>query len=230
MPVFGVANRDAWENVWTQPLVSFRKSKAFESDTAALAAWLRIGELEAAAIECEPFDTKIFRDSLRKVREITTRPVTEWVAGIVGACANAGVAVVFVPEIKGCRASGAARWLSPAKAVIQLSVRHKSDDHLWFSFFHEAGHLLLHSKKQTYITNETERDVAENEADEFSSSYLIPRQFRTRVVGLGQCCIDSILCKEDWHRSRDCCGTTSEGGHSGLEPTKQPEATPRVRR
>jgi Zn-dependent peptidase ImmA (M78 family) len=26
-------------------------------------------------------------------------------------------------------------------------VQHKSDDHFWFTFFHEAAHVLLHSKK-----------------------------------------------------------------------------------
>jgi HTH-type transcriptional regulator / antitoxin HigA len=172
---FGVANKDAWEKVWGKPLASFRKSKAFASDTAALAAWLRIGEIEAAEIKCEPFDARNFRDALRSVRELTTAPVKEWVANIVRICAKAGVAVVFVPEIKGARASGAARWLNSTKALIQLSLRHKSDDHLWFSFFHEAGHLLLHGKKQTFITNDRLRDVAEDEADEFSRTYLIPK-------------------------------------------------------
>ena len=35
--------------------------------------------------------------------------------------------------------------------MIQLSARHKSDDHLWFSFFHEAAHVLLHSKKSVFV-------------------------------------------------------------------------------
>ena len=32
-----------------------------------------------------------------------------------------------------------------------LSLRHKSNDHLWFTFFHEAGHLLLQSKKAAFL-------------------------------------------------------------------------------
>jgi hypothetical protein len=38
-----------------------------------------------------------------------------------------------------------ANRLSPGKALIQLSLRYKTNDHLWFSLFHEAGHVLLHA-------------------------------------------------------------------------------------
>jgi HTH-type transcriptional regulator/antitoxin HigA len=181
---FGVANRNAWEKVWSQPLASFRKSPTFESDAGALAAWLRIGELDASDIECEPFDAKTFRESLREIRALTTSPVKDWVSNIVKFCAEGGVAVVFVPEIKGARTSGAARWLTPMKGLIQLSLRHKSDDHLWFSFFHEAGHLLLHSKKQTFVTNDRAKNLTEDEANDFSSSYLIPKKFESELAEL----------------------------------------------
>ncbi|MBK6514442.1 MAG: hypothetical protein IPG04_10075 [Polyangiaceae bacterium] len=46
--------------------------------------------------------------------------------------------------------SGLARWLHKDQALIQLSLRHKTADHLWFSF-HEAGHILLHGKKTIFI-------------------------------------------------------------------------------
>jgi HTH-type transcriptional regulator/antitoxin HigA len=178
---FSVANRQSWENVWRQPLASFRKSQSFESDVAALAAWLRIGEREAAEIECEPFDARKFRDALQQIRSLTAAPVKEFVPAVVEICAKAGVAVVFVPEIKGTRASGAAYWLTPAKGVIQLSLRHKSDDHLWFSFFHEAGHLLLHSKKETFVTEDHSSAAAEDEANDFAGTHLIPRKFEPEL-------------------------------------------------
>ena len=71
--------------------------------------------------------------------------------------------------------SGAAWWLSPRKAVIQLTARHKSDDHLWFSFFHEAAHILLHSKKGVFVDEANVDDVElEAEANEWASNTLIP--------------------------------------------------------
>jgi hypothetical protein len=45
-------------------------------------------------------------------------------------------ALVIVAEVKGARASGATRWLSPGRAIIQLSLRYRWEDHFWFSFFH----------------------------------------------------------------------------------------------
>jgi HTH-type transcriptional regulator / antitoxin HigA len=183
---FAVANREGWERVWRRPLAAFRRSPSFESDIGAVASWLRLGELEAAEVECEAYDAKRFKAAIAEIRGLTIRDPEDWQPRVVKLCAQAGVAVVFVPEIKGTRASGAAHWLTPTKAVIQLSLRHKSDDHLWFSFFHEAGHILLHSKKQTFVSGEITDESAdlEEEANAFAAQTLIPRRYDSRLVTL----------------------------------------------
>lgn len=184
---FGVADRERWEKLWLAPLAAFRQSPSFEADAAAVATWLRIGELEAALIECEPFDAKKFREVLNNARTLTLSDPGKAAATLVAECAKAGVAVVFVGDIGKTRASGAARWLTPTKAMIQLSLRHKSDDHLWFSFFHEAAHLLLHSKKETFISGEPSNNVTEEmeaEANAFAASHLIPRRFEAHLQEL----------------------------------------------
>ena len=102
--------------------------------------------------------------------------------------AQAGVAVIFVPEIPGTRTCGATRWLTPTKAMIMLSLRYKTDDHLWFTFFHEAAHILLHGKREVFLEDDDEvsEDVRakEEEADRFASDFLIPpeafRRFHPR--------------------------------------------------
>ena len=184
---FGVASYPAWKKVWLQPQASFRQSKAFRVDRYALASWLRLGELEALDIDCQPFDRARFKDALAEARGLTTVDPSEFVPRLVGLCAEAGVAVIFVPEIQGTRASGAARWLSPTKAVIQLSLRHKTDDHLWFSFFHESGHILLHGKKQVFIEIEgskPDEEQEEDEANSFAASILIPPKFNEDLMRL----------------------------------------------
>lgn len=181
---FGVANRESWEKVWREPLAAFRKSRSFESDTGAVACWLRIGELEAKSIPCKPFDVRHFREALRDIRGLTTSEPEQFIPSLTKLCAESGVAVVFVPEIKGTRCWGAARWLTPTKALIQLSLRYKSDDHLWFSLFHEAAHLLLHGKKETFITTDRFSDAAEREADSFAATFLIPRQYESKLKEL----------------------------------------------
>lgn len=180
---FAVANRKGWERVWRQPLAAFRRSPSFESDIGALASWLRLGQLEAADIECEPYDAKLFRSALVQIRALTMRPTERWEPELRQLCSQAGVAVVFVPEITGARASGAALWLTPTKALIQLSLRHKSDDHLWFSFFHEAAHILLHSKKQTFVSGKITDKTAEDEAEanRFAAETLLPRRYEQEL-------------------------------------------------
>jgi HTH-type transcriptional regulator/antitoxin HigA len=185
---FGVADRRRWEQIWLRPLASFRQSRSFTADTGAVAVWLRLGEMSAAKIDCAQFDATRFREVLGETRDLTLwDDVGAAAERLVELCASAGVAVVFVGEIGNTRASGAARWLTPTKALIQLSLRHKSDDHLWFSFFHEAAHILLHSKKETFINTGSSHeptDEMEQDANRFAANQLIPRQLEGRLASL----------------------------------------------
>ena len=55
-----------------------------------------------------------------------------------------------------------------------LSLRYKSNDHLWFAFFHEAGHILLHGKKMLFLELVGGLDGEnEEEADVFARDFLI---------------------------------------------------------
>ena len=173
---FGVADRAAWEGLWRRPVASFKRTKAFKSDPGAVASWLRVGQRLAIGIDRQPYDQKAFKAAVQEVRRVTMKADFE---ALVELCREAGVTVLFVPEIGNSRISGAAWWASPTHAVIQLSDRYKSDDHFWFSFFHEAGHVLLHSKKETFIDDGSEDDEIEEEASRFASNTLIPSSYAT---------------------------------------------------
>ena len=171
---FGVASPAEWRQVFAVPQASFRHSVAFQSDSGALAAWLRAGELAAQQIRCREFDGERFQRALRSARELTTTGPDEFVPRLTELCAGVGVAVVFVREVPRSRASGATRWISPSKALIQLSLRYKTDDHLWFTFFHEAGHILLHGKRLVFIEQGKASTGREEEANRFAADLLIP--------------------------------------------------------
>ncbi|UUY05724.1 HigA family addiction module antitoxin [Svornostia abyssi] len=174
---------------WTDPSVDYRKSQRFESDPYALSAWLRVAELRAAEIECAPYDSERFADTLHDIRGLTCLEPEEWHPLLVKKCAEAGVAVVIVDTFKGARANGATRWLSPTKALIQLSLRYTWEDIFWFTFFHEAGHVLLHRKKERFVeVPPSKRDDSiaelEQEADRFAGRTLIPQHFERRLPRL----------------------------------------------
>lgn len=171
---FGVASASSWDDVWESPAY-FRQSKAFHVQTGAVAAWLRKGELEAQRIECKAFDASRFRQVLVSIRKLTRDLPPNFAQILAAECSSVGVCVVFVRELPKTRVWGATRWLSSTCVLIQLSLRYKHDDHLWFTFFHEAGHALLHGKRDVFIDADDQRiNQKEAEADEFARDWLIP--------------------------------------------------------
>lgn len=184
---FGVASPAEWNQVFQLPQASFRHSPSFESEAGALAAWLRRGELAAQSIRCAPFDRSRFQAALADARALTTEGPDVFAARLAELCGAAGVAVAFVRELPKCRVHGATRWLSPTKALIQLSLRYKTDDHLWFTFFHEAGHILLHGKRLVFIEEGTaDVTVEEDQANRFAADFLIPRAALEELRGPAQ--------------------------------------------
>lgn len=174
---FGIASVDQWDDMWPNLNVAYRQHDTHEVFPEAVSAWLRQGELEAAKISCDAYDKNAFRKALDEIRGLTTLLPEQFVPRMRELSANAGVAVVFVPSLPKTGVSGATRWLSPNKALIQLSLRYKTDDHLWFTFFHEAGHILLHGKKELFLEGANGLDEAkENEANEFAESELISKK------------------------------------------------------
>lgn len=184
----GVATPALWES----RAAAYRRSQHYKSDQPALDAWLRVGELQGAAIECKPHDSERFLQALGKARALTNQPPQVWQPQITSALANAGVALVIVDTFEGARAHGATRWLSPHKALIQLSLRYRWEDVFWFSFFHEAAHVLLHRKKGIFVDGLelTESDAfeddmrLEDEANRWAARFLIPAEYEARLRSL----------------------------------------------
>jgi len=182
---FSVANIQAWRSRYSQQAATaFRASPSFEKKPAAVGAWLRRTEQLASDIECAPFRKAGFRKRLTEIRSLTSEEEPEnFLPALIETCQEVGVAVVFQEAPKGCPVSGAARWLDADKAMIALSLRHKTNDHLWFSFFHEAAHILLHSKKLDFVDVEGGLDDdLEDEADAFARDQLIPPSAFREIV------------------------------------------------
>jgi len=173
---FGVSGPAEWEKVQASlhPQLAFKKNAG--SNYHSVAVWLRLGELAAENIYCQDFDEKHLKHALPLLRQWTRERLTPQVfLQLQRLCAQTGIALVLVPEISGAQVSGVTRWLSPKKALVQLSMRYKTADHFWFAFFHELGHILLHGKKETFWENShLPKTEKEEQADRFSGELLIP--------------------------------------------------------
>ncbi|MBI2192389.1 MAG: HigA family addiction module antidote protein [Planctomycetes bacterium] len=184
---FGVGSVEAWQEAYAGLNVAYRHSPAFKSAPESLTAWLRIGELWAREVVCSRYDKERFLAALREIQSVTNAEPAIFEPKMKALCCDAGVAVVFVAELPGTHLSGATRWLSKDKALLMLSLRHKSDDHFWFSFFHEAGHILLHGKRAAFVDDkEKPKSMEETEADRFAVKMLIPQAKYDELVTTGK--------------------------------------------
>ncbi|WP_334352533.1 HigA family addiction module antitoxin [Companilactobacillus sp. HBUAS56257] len=144
-------------------------------DKYALSAWIQQGTKEAERIKTNEFNRNLAKESVDEFRKLVIEDDPKiFVPKMIDIAKKFGVAVVFVPEIKGSRVSGLTRWMTPYhKAIIQLSLRYKTNDALWFTFFHELAHIILH-KKEMFINGYSDADK-EEEANDWAANVLIPK-------------------------------------------------------
>lgn len=183
---FGVGTVDGWEETFGTLRVAYRRSAAFAASPGSMTAWLRLGELAANELTCAPYEKRAFKEALADCRALAERPFVDVHGELIERMARAGVALVLVPELPKTHVSGVSRWVTKDRALIQMSLRHKTGDHAWFTLFHEAAHVLLHSKKGVYIDEPNgERTAEEDEADLFARDTLIPPTSFSTFVGKG---------------------------------------------
>jgi plasmid maintenance system antidote protein VapI/Zn-dependent peptidase ImmA (M78 family) len=182
---FSVPDKPTWASTYGVPLelAAFRTSATFDSHPGAVAAWLRQGELAGRSISCKMWDSDRFFGALATIRPLTRqKDPTRFIPELTQICADCGVAVVVLRAPAGCRASGATRFVSPDRALLLLSLRYLSDDHFWFTFFHEAAHLLLHGPNALFLeAPEMLNSEQEQEANDFAARVLIPETFRSEL-------------------------------------------------
>jgi plasmid maintenance system antidote protein VapI len=175
---FGVPDLRAWREKYANAtaLAAFRTSPTFAAETESVAAWLRQGEILAEQAKCLPWDAGLLKAILPQLRALTRVANPKlFLPELTRLGAGCGVAVVVVRAPSGCQASGATRFIAEDRAVVQMSFRFLSDDHFWFTFFHEVAHLLLH--RHTALHLEGVEPVAaseEAEANQFAADLLIP--------------------------------------------------------
>jgi len=172
--------------------VAFRKHDKASSSHYALASWIRMGELLAGDIKTLDFNEKKLKEMITKFRELTMLEVDDFIPRLSALCASCGIALVIVQHLPKTFAHGATKWLHPNKAMIQLSTRYQYADIFWFSFFHELGHILLHSKKEAFAET-GEKNKEEAEADQFASDYLIASTKYKNFISKNRFSRDSII-------------------------------------
>ena len=159
---FGVANLDRASRA--SAMAAFRATGKPAKKKGALAAWMRRGELLAEQESVEgAFDAASFRAALAETRRLTTTSPQQAVPAVRELWGATGVQLLFVPELPGVGVNGCTRWLPSGHALVQVNLRWKWADILWFTLFHEAHHVLRHRLKKVYAPDfdDEEEEVAE---------------------------------------------------------------------
>jgi HTH-type transcriptional regulator/antitoxin HigA len=178
-----VASPVEWDSQKTLRVGYCRHSKATASDPNALGVWIQCGENIGRKMTCAPYDARRFQQVLSDIRALTFEAPSVFLPKLQEMCGTCGVAVACVPSLPKAAICGFTRWLNPTKALLQLSDRHKRTDIFWFSFYHEAGHILKHGKKDVFLEfGKHLEDEKEQEADQFAIETLIPTAEYRKVV------------------------------------------------
>lgn len=183
---FGFSSHSGWEDYYCnqQLKVNFRISLFHTKQPHAISAWLRKGDIQASELVVENYNEKIFKQVLSDIKNLMVKDSPNIFATLQTLCLTAGVKVVHTPTLPGAPICGSTRWLNDIP-LIQLSGRYQRYDIFWFTFFHEAGHILLHGKKDIFLEEvdyEGKDDHKEKEANDFAIKWIFSKEEEEEMI------------------------------------------------
>lgn len=193
---FGVASPKEWHGYYAGMQLAFRKRHTGGDNIGAITSWLRLGEQQAEQLNAPKYHQQRFEKALHESRTLSHLTANEFLPFLRQLLFDVGVRLVIVPAISNARVSGVARWLSPTRPLIQLSLLGKTNDTFWFTFFHEAAHLLLHAntikEKNAIYLDSAESLLSdsqqEQEADHWAANHLVPTTYADLLPTLRSKC------------------------------------------
>ena len=177
---FGIAVKEAWDDLFLNKklAVNFRISLHGTKDPYALSAWIRQGELLASNQHLQTYDKSKLNLALPTLKRLMAVGGKDFWKNTVTLLNDCGVKVVCVQCLPRVSANGVSRWIK-GSPVIQLSDRLKRYDVIWFSLWHEIGHILKHGSKHISVENveyDDRDNLIENEADDFAIKWTMTKQ------------------------------------------------------
>ena len=148
--------------------IACRRLAVTEKSDLALMAWAQEAKIKARDIQTASINIKGLIAAMPEIRKMTVCKPEDFCPQIKQCLANCGVALVFLPHLKGSFLQ-AASFMDGKKIVVGLTTRGKDADKFWFSLFHELAHIALGHVGKLNGTSEED----EKAADKWSSDILI---------------------------------------------------------
>ena len=139
--------------------IACRRLAITEKSDLALMAWAQEARIQARQIPTSPIDIKGLMNSIPEIRRMTVMQPDDFCPKIKMILGKYGIALVFLPHLKGSFLQGAT-FLDGKKIVVGMTARGKDADKFWFSLFHELAHIVLgHIGKTSGISDQDEKDA-----------------------------------------------------------------------
>lgn len=143
-------------------------------------AWIQTAINLSRDIYTEPFDSEKLKLYLPELRTMTLQSPETFLPRMREIFSECGVAFILLPHLKNSGVNGAVKWVSSDRVVLAMNNRGLDADKFWFSLFHEIKHVLQQKIKTVFVHSSKSEmmdinNALENEANLFSSEYLIPK-------------------------------------------------------
>ena len=185
--LLGVSSADGLARLTRRHAAAFRVSTSFTPDAVATEVLLRLAHDQADLVPTPAYNEVRLREALPLLRALTVRDPAEGAATAREELAACGVALVFVPSVPKAHFHGVTMWIGE-RVIVALSYQTKSDrgkseDHFWFTLFHELAHVLAGKRDEIYLEGPVDGDKPawEVEADAFAAETLISASAETRL-------------------------------------------------
>ncbi len=173
LDLLGIGSPNAYDARVRALAVHHRRSRRGVASREHEVCWLMLGEEQARKLDLPSFNEKLFVECCQEIRKLTIHDPALFEPRMRQLCADSGVALVFQKPISKTCLFGAARWVDGERPLIQMSLRMKSNDHFWWTFFHEAAHIILHRGKNFADDQNAEGDGIERQADKWAEETLV---------------------------------------------------------
>ena len=139
--------------------IACRRLAITKKSDLALMAWAQEAKIKARDIQTAPINIKGLISAIPEIRKMTVLKPKEFCPQIKRCLADCGIALVFLPHLKGSFLQGAS-FMDGSKIVVGLTARGKDADKFWFSLFHELAHIGLGHIGQSHGTSEDDEKAA----------------------------------------------------------------------
>ena len=149
-------------------------------DPYVLYAWKRICEAYVEKMDvADKLDVAVLKDSLDGIKSLMFCDVSQIEEKLIDILAKCGIAFRVVPHFRGAPVQGFISKRTDGKLMMCVTLRQKRADKVWFTIFHEIGHIINGDADLKFVDFDDAKSDAEQAADQFAGNILLnPHQYR----------------------------------------------------